>query len=1198
MKAGILSFITILFAASCARPTRQAAVAPPHATSVQEAEGARRFYLMQRLPEGATELPVEPYIEARKHIAAMPRIPVGAGAGRPGVHADDAGSATTSGWTSLGPGNIGGRTRSLVINPQNPSIMYAGAVTGGVWQTNDAGKSWAPLFDSQQILNIGTMVMDPTDPNTIYAGTGEWFASFQGDGIYKTSNGGQSWQPLGSTTNSSFYYVNKLVISPNDHLRLYAATWSGVWTSPDGGNTWSQIFTTKTAFYGCQDLAIRPDMNPDVVFASCSGATSSADYQIVRNVNAGAPGTTWVVVQTQPSMGRTSLAIAPSQPDTIYALAADYDSASPFIRGLLAVYRSTSGGDAGTWTAQVTNTDSNPTNSLLLNDVRDSTSAYCTNGAPVAPASGQGNYDNLIAVDPLNPNTVWVGGIEVFRSDDGGRTWGIASLWQVPYGNAQFAHADRHVIAFHPNYDGAGNQTLYLGSDGGIFRTDNARAAVATGPQAVCLANFEANSAIRWTNLNNSYTATQFYHGFAYPGGMAYMGGAQDNSVSRGTDLGGINGWALFSTGDGTSVAIDPFDANHTLESKQNLSLSRAIDGETFVGSVAGITETSASFPFVPPLAMDPNQGNALFLGGTTNLWRSLNGGGNWTAAAPVEAKGAVNAIAVSPVDSNTVLFGTTQGFIYRNNAALSSDGVTTWASSRPRNTVVSGITFDPTNPQIVYASYSPLLNGAAGAHVYKSMDGGVTWSPLSGSAAASLPDTPVFKLVVNPYTPSTLYLGSDLGVFVSTDGGATWGHDPNEFSNVVVEDLALDSVSQPNWLFAFTYGRGLYRTPLPGSPAPNCTYSVSPTTISADAYGSVVPVRVSAPAGCAWSGIPGALPSVFQVQSPAQGWGSGAAYVNIEPNTAAARTDVLDIANTAVTVSQAAAGTLTRTIGDLATAPVAFSVPGTGVVSSAALTSSSTDPLHSCTGSSDFRTGWFMVTPGVSGTLQIQAAARRLDVYGNAGISIAAYAAANTNSELACALVPQDTTSQIDGMIRFSVAAGASYLVEVSALGNAASYNASILISATMASSADATVSISPASATLTAGASPAQFNANVANVANNAVRWSISPPVGSVSPSGVYTPPASLPEPVAGDADGDHVRAAAQAGAGGDHRDPGRIWHAAAAGDSVGDERGQCDRRDRAEYLDHDHGHKSCAEYAFMERLRYHQCADAHAA
>src|SRR5579883_869910 len=175
------------------------------------------------------------------------------------------------------------------------------------------------------------------------------------------------------------------------------------------------------------------------------------------------------------------------------------------------------------------------------------------------------------------------------------------------------------------------------------------------------------------------------------PGGGVYMGGAQDNTVGRGSDLTGINGWVQFSTGDGTAVAVDPADVNMFYESKQNLSLVRSINGISTLPATAGITEASASFPFVPFLAMDPGEGRRLYLGGTTELWQSTNGAVSWSPAATVEPSSRVSAIAVSPFDSKTVLFGTLRGYIYYSHDALNPAAPTTWSYARPRNGNVGG---------------------------------------------------------------------------------------------------------------------------------------------------------------------------------------------------------------------------------------------------------------------------------------------------------------------------------------------------------------------------------------------------------------------------------------------------------------------------------------------------------------------------
>jgi photosystem II stability/assembly factor-like uncharacterized protein len=367
--------------------------------------------------------------------------------------------------------------------------------------------------------------MSPTDPNTIYAGTGE---SYSGDGrrglgILKTTDGGATWTRLPATANSNFYYVYKVFIAPGGNL--YAATITGVFQSLDGGTTWTQSLNKLF----CYEMAGRTDQRSDYLFVSCSTTSSSnGPFSIYRNSDAAGAGT-WDAVFTTAGMARTSLAIAPSQQTTIYAMSWSSTPQPTTATGLIGVFRSTSSGDPGSWTTQTSNKDSNRLNTALLSNPSSLFADICSGGT--VSYGGQGGYDNVLAVDPVDPDRVWAGGVDIFRSDDGGANWGIASYWNRSPGT-EYAHADRHAIIFHPAYDGTANQTLYLGTDGGLFRTDNANAAVQSGPRAECSPN---KSDVAWINLNHNYAVTQFYNGEPYPGGAAYFGGSQDNGTPRGT---------------------------------------------------------------------------------------------------------------------------------------------------------------------------------------------------------------------------------------------------------------------------------------------------------------------------------------------------------------------------------------------------------------------------------------------------------------------------------------------------------------------------------------------------------------------------------------------------------------------------------------------------------------------------------------
>jgi photosystem II stability/assembly factor-like uncharacterized protein len=310
---------------------------------------AQQFYARKRVPPGMTAIPVEKYLEALRHMDEMPQYATALGMNLPSrremaVWGEAVALSALGVWEELGPGNIGGRTRALLIHPTDPRIMYAGAVSGGVWKTTDGGRTWVPLDDLLPNLAVCALAMDPRNPDVIYAGTGEGYFNVdavRGAGIFMTTDGGRTWTHLASTRNENFYYVNDIVISPNDSRRIYAATRTGVWRSRDGGQSWTRILA-RGGRDGCLDLALRTDRTTDYLFASCGNFSRAAVY---RNMRAEGGGS-WTLVLSEPDMGRTSLALAPSDQNVVYALAASLRD-GPFRYGLHAVYRSTRSGDPG-----------------------------------------------------------------------------------------------------------------------------------------------------------------------------------------------------------------------------------------------------------------------------------------------------------------------------------------------------------------------------------------------------------------------------------------------------------------------------------------------------------------------------------------------------------------------------------------------------------------------------------------------------------------------------------------------------------------------------------------------------------------------------------------------------------------------------------------------------------------------------------
>ncbi|MCP4410594.1 MAG: hypothetical protein GY807_23205 [Gammaproteobacteria bacterium] len=776
---------------------------------------AQVYYVQKRAPFGQSSLPVERYGAASQHMRQMKRYSSATRSNRAfsarefEMQAPAPQEPFSGAWQALGPGNVGGRTRALLIDPGNADIIYAAGVAGGVWKTTNGGTSWTALSDLIANLAVNSMAMSPQNPNVIYAGTGEGYFNgdfVRGDGIFKTTDGGVTWSQLLSPENKSdFHYVNDLVVSHNNAQVVYAATRAGVFRSIDGGAVWTQV-QPSAVNGGCLDLAIRTEQDPDHVFAACGTFTQAAVFRTTDG------GDSWASVLTEASMGRTSLAIAPSNEDIIYALSASV-AFGQFEDGLHAVFRSTDGG--GTWTPQVRNSNGDKLNTVLLTNPFFAFASECS--FSVDSFFNQGWFDNVIAVDPLDPDVVWAGGIDLFRSDDGGMNWGLASYWSNST-EPQYVHADQHVIAFHPDYNGAGNKQMFVGNDGGVFRTDDALAATATGLQAPC--DPSNASAQAWTSLNNGYGVTQFYHGAVYPDGLTYFGGTQDNGTIRGSQVAGVNAWSEIHGGDGGFVAVDPNNTQILFAELGGGLIQKSTDGgSVFAPASIGITESTNNFLFIAPFEMDPGNSNILWTGGAF-MWRTTNQAESWEQASPfLPGVKSLSSVAISPQNSDVVIAGTSDGYTASTRSALSANSATVWTESpAAANHFISSLAFDPQDDQIVYATVSSFGTD----HILKSVDTGSTWTPIDRRGQTDgIPDIPVHSIVIDPSDTRRLYVGTDLGVFVSTDDGQTWMVENSGFANVVTEKLVLNTHKGVNTLYAFTHGRGVFRVGL-SPPAPS----------------------------------------------------------------------------------------------------------------------------------------------------------------------------------------------------------------------------------------------------------------------------------------------------------------------------------------------------------------------------------------
>ena len=697
-----------------------------------------------------------------------------------------------------------------------------GGVSGGVWKTTNSGRRWRPVGDELANLAVNTLAMDPDSPKTLYAGTGEGYfrekvrgtgLPLRGAGIFKSEDGGASWAQLAKTRKKAFLWVNDIVISVHDSARLYAATRKGVFRSKNGGASWRRILRARENG-GCLQLAVRPDQPGDSILASCGTLEQARIYR--KEVAEKAGG--WEVVLEEPGMGRTSLAIAPSDSAIVYAMSASNvpGPGGNFEQALHAVFRSDDGGAAGSWEARVRNSDPDEINTLLLSNPVIALLEECGfSGANRNLAMGW--YVNTLAVDPRDPERVWAGGVDLFRTDDGGRSWDVVTYWWTNRSSSNFVHADQQALVFHPKK----MNTLFSLNDGGLFRTQNAGAPTGQGLQGLCN---PGSSSVHWRPLNSHYGVTQFYHGTPFPGGRQYMAGAQDNGTVMGLDGLGSNNWFPIAGGDGGYSAVDPTDTDVIYATFQNGEIIKSTDGgREFDDAVNGITDLNVdddddftarvpNFLFISPLVMDPNDPQTLWSGGR-RLWRTRSGAQRWSSAsAPLRGSGKASAIAVAAGDSDRVLVGAHDGRVYRTDGATTTGAASEWRAAMPRSGFVTWVAFDPNDLETVYATYG----GFTGRHVWRSTDGGASWRSIDGSGATRLPKIPVHSLVVDPGDGERLYAGTDLGVFVSLNGGGDWAVENTGFAAVVTESLSIAPDSGPEpYLFAFTHGRGAWRVRL-----------------------------------------------------------------------------------------------------------------------------------------------------------------------------------------------------------------------------------------------------------------------------------------------------------------------------------------------------------------------------------------------
>ncbi|MBI9034819.1 MAG: T9SS type A sorting domain-containing protein [Bacteroidales bacterium] len=679
-------------------------------------------------------------------------------------------------WTSMGPNTTGGgyaglgRLNSVAFRPGDNNTIYVGAPSGGVWKSTDGGSNWTPMGDNNAIIGVSDIVViagATTASDIVYIATGDRDA---GDnysiGVLKSTDGGTTWAATGlSFQASQSRKANRLILDPGNNNILYVATTVGVYKTTDAGANW--VLQTGTNF-------IDMEMNPGTSSTLYGSTTTGGIY---RTTNSGA---NWTQVLSDASGRRTELAVSANNSTVVYAVMGNSGN------GLHRIYKSTNSGQS------FSSVFSGTTTNLLNWD--------CSSTA----SGGQAWYDLCIAADPTNANTLFVGGVNTWKSTNGGSSWSISTHWSgTCSGGATTVHADKHFMAYQN-----GTSTLFECNDGGLYKTTNAGSS--------------------WSHLSNGMEISQIYKiGVAQTVNNDVVAGLQDN----GTKALITGNWNDVIGGDGMDCAIDP--SNHNTQY-----------GELYYGDIKRTTNhwgsstsiksgLSGSAAWVAPFIIDPSNTNTLYMG-YQDVFKSTNQGSSWTKISSWSGS-TLRSLAIAPSSANTICAATTSTLYRTTNGGSSWTNIT---GSFGGSTITS-IAIKNDDPNTIWVSLGQFNANS----VFQSTDGGSSWTNIS----TGLPQIPTLSVIQNKQNVAEveLYVGTDVGVYMKK-GTADWIPFFNGLPNVVVSEVEIYYAANPadSRIRAATYGRGLWESDLSTSAtvltaafsADNVTPKINTTVAFSDA--------------------------------------------------------------------------------------------------------------------------------------------------------------------------------------------------------------------------------------------------------------------------------------------------------------------------------------------------------------------------
>ena len=674
-------------------------------------------------------------------------------------------------WVNEGPGNIGGRINSIAIHPENTSEMMLGYGYGGIFKTENNGEDWFPVFDNEDITTISDVKYDPNDGSIVYVRTGDLNISGyakNGRGIFKSTNGGQDWKRLGLEEAG---IIAEVGISKANSDIVYAASMGipflrnnqrGLYKSVNGGEDWEHVFFLNDST-GVIDIEVHPE-DPNIVYAATWTRIRNNEESRLEGDQAGIfktidGGETWTRLTNGLPEGqliRPGLAMFEGNPDVIYSMFVHNNRDTFCTNGyqLEGVYKTS---DAGASWSEV------PTGEEL--------------GMPCDILKGFGWYFGQIRVSPINENFIYVLGVDMYGTKDGGQSW----TRSVPSWSGYAVHADKHDLVFE-------GTDMILATDGGAYR-----------------ANIFTEE---WEDIEN-IVSTQFYRVALSPhDGGNYFGGAQDNGTTGGNES-AINEWPRIFGGDGFQMVFHPTDPNIYYVETQNGNIRVTLDGgDSYKGGTSGL---SGSRNWDMQYIMSSADPSMLYTG-TNKMFRSISDEApEWVAISgdltdTLDTYGIshnMTTLDESPINQDLLYCGTSDGFVWR-----SLDFGVTWDQINdglPRR-YISDIKASRFEENTVYLTIQGYKDNDNTPYVYKSKDNGDTWVNIQGD----LPQIAINDIILHPTdeADATIFVGTDGGVFYTTNGGENWERLGDNMPIFPIFDM---EISLDNKLVAGSFARGIY---------------------------------------------------------------------------------------------------------------------------------------------------------------------------------------------------------------------------------------------------------------------------------------------------------------------------------------------------------------------------------------------------